>query len=283
MCCQKSETTRREVSHFPKTSPNCIRFWHAMVAPICDLAYVVGEIKTPLMVWEFCLRNTTDTLTIPIVCPIVFSEQITTLKHTTSPQIKNKQHLPKTTNKQTNKDSKAPTNQTTPLWKLPEINKSKNPRFGYLPRAGSPPDLPTRFSDAFLFLILLFVDLFEFCARSTSPGMYPSVLVFKFQSECIKHHVWRPLGARDMSLFVNAYIFAEIVRGYKHGRKEHQTLYRMVFLNCKMDERWFALWAYYDIMILWYCHIVTFEDYKVRMRCCCNVTLLSYYTTIILQ
>ena len=55
-----------------------------------------------------------------------------------------------------------------------------------------------------------------------------------------QNHVWGPPGARDMSIFAK-HVFAEIVRGYDHGRKERQRLFRMVFSKYQKDERWFAL------------------------------------------
>ena len=54
------------VIHSPQKKFNCIRFWHAMVTPICDLPLSLA-VDTPPMVLTYLVREITDSLTISIV------------------------------------------------------------------------------------------------------------------------------------------------------------------------------------------------------------------------
>ena len=59
-----------------------------------------------------------------------------------------------------------------------------------------------------LHFLMHFFDLFDLVeGDSTGSGRYPFVLVANFHVECIKHHVWGQLGARDMSILVTKHIF----------------------------------------------------------------------------
>ena len=44
--------------------------------------------------------------------------------------------------------------------------------------------------------------------------------VVKSHVECIRNHVWGPLGALDMCIFIKTDILAEIALDYDHGQEE---------------------------------------------------------------
>ena len=44
-------------------------------------------------------------------------------------------------------------------------------------------------------------------------GRYLIFLSVKFIVECTQHHVWGPLGARVMSIFVNTYVVVKVEFG----------------------------------------------------------------------
>ena len=88
----------------------------------------------------------------------------------------------------------------------------------FLPRRHPDPRLGWVGGDPISSCICLdFLISLDFILRPTGPRRYAIVLGVKFQVECGQNHVWGPLGARDLSIFVkHVFLVAEIALGNNH-------------------------------------------------------------------
>ena len=60
------------------------------------------------------------------------------------------------------------------------------------------------------------IEYFAAYGSLQAPGGISFFLV-KFSGECSQNHVWGPLGARVMTIFIKTYICAKVELGDRHG------------------------------------------------------------------
>ena len=90
------------------------------------------------------------------------------------------------------------------------------------------------------------------------------VLLMEFHVECTTHHVWPPLGARDMSLFVK-HVFVQ--RSFGVVTISEHSVHNCTDDVLKIQKMMHFGLRYEHIMILWYYDhdIVKCDYYNVRV------------------